>query len=184
MSAAHISALPTSRQKVPGSSYLSNNVETNACLFGVTYACQTQPNHSLEAKGPWLMELPCDVFFVTNVSTTFISYKWDRFYWTSPNQNLYFWTLFWLRSSPIRLKEVTLTYSFPKFVRLVFWPKNRKTEEIRSLFWSSRPVQDLTKFILEKKNPHVTWSASATTFSQLAKQRTAAERANWDRHHL
>ena len=73
-------------------------------------------------------------FFVTNVSTTFISYKWDRFYWTSPNQNLYFWTLFWLRSSPIRLKEVTLTYSFPKFVRLVFWPKNRKTEEIRSLF--------------------------------------------------
>ena len=80
------------------------------------------------------MELPCDVFFVTNVSTTFISYKWDCFYWTSPNQNLYFWTLFWLRSSPIRLKEVTLTYSFPKFVRLVFWPKNRKTEEIRSLF--------------------------------------------------
>ena len=97
------------------------------------------------------MELPCDVFFVTNVSTTLISYKWDCFYWTSPNQNLYFWTLFWLRSSPIRLKEVTLTYSFPKFVRLVFWPKNRKTEEIRSLFRSSRPVQDLTKFILEKK---------------------------------
>ena len=117
------------------------------------------------------MELPCDVFFVTNVSTTLISYKWDYFYWKSPNQNLYFWTLFWLRSSPIRLKEVTLTYSFPKFVRLVFWPKNRKTEEIRSLFRSSRPVQDLTKFILEKKNPHVTWSASATTFSRLAQSR-------------
>ena len=132
------------------------------------------------------MELPCDVFFVTNVSTTFISYKWDRFYWTSPNQNLYFWTLFWLRSSPIRLKEVTLTYSFPKFVRLVFWPKNRKTEEIRSLFRSSRPVQDLTKFILEKKNPHVTWSASATTFSRLAQSRNneLLLRANWDQTHL